>query len=417
MRKRMAILFCYIGIITFLVSRCGDDNKEIKNNVIKENVLDEAKTDKKIKISVSNNRPDDYSASPLIKKREINISDGNNYFAMILSDGGFGENISLVSIPYGKGKFVYVVRNEENFQSEMQIMALFEMKNPIDLGLEIEMKKLHINIEKNDIEITAKITEKTKKNFIILYQIINEDETLIGYDSVYDNEIVDCGYAYVENGKGEISEHLYDQFSKEDYSIRINGVYLLDENKTNTLKLSENSKWESSDLDGWYELNHKISCNSQDVYGIGIAKRIVDNKYENSIPFFVYNGTGKITYTKICNNKENKELKRKLKGNEVTLEDYFPKYSSEIKFFSDDCVKSNLYSVEYDNTAYVDESIEDELQEPAIGMTAEQVEASTWGKPKDINKTTYSWGVKEQWVYSNYRYIYLEDGVVTAIQE
>ena len=56
-------------------------------------------------------------------------------------------------------------------------------------------------------------------------------------------------------------------------------------------------------------------------------------------------------------------------------------------------------------------------KEPAIGMTAEQVEVSTWGKPDDINKTTYSWGVKEQWVYSDYRYIYLEDGIVTAITE
>lgn len=55
--------------------------------------------------------------------------------------------------------------------------------------------------------------------------------------------------------------------------------------------------------------------------------------------------------------------------------------------------------------------------EPYVGMTAEQVEASTWGKPNDINKTTTQYGVNEQWVYSNDKYIYLEDGVVTAIQE
>ena len=55
--------------------------------------------------------------------------------------------------------------------------------------------------------------------------------------------------------------------------------------------------------------------------------------------------------------------------------------------------------------------------EPYVGMTAEEVEKSTWGKPEDINKTTYSWGVKEQWVYSGNRYIYLEDGIVTAITE
>lgn len=54
---------------------------------------------------------------------------------------------------------------------------------------------------------------------------------------------------------------------------------------------------------------------------------------------------------------------------------------------------------------------------PAIGMTAAQVRASTWGEPEDINKTTYAWGTREQWCYSGYRYIYFENGVVTAIHE
>ena len=57
---------------------------------------------------------------------------------------------------------------------------------------------------------------------------------------------------------------------------------------------------------------------------------------------------------------------------------------------------------------------------PAIGMTADEVENSTWGKPYDINKTTTKNGISEQWVYksgSSFKYIYLENGVVTAIQE
>lgn len=56
-------------------------------------------------------------------------------------------------------------------------------------------------------------------------------------------------------------------------------------------------------------------------------------------------------------------------------------------------------------------------QAPKIGMTKTQVETSTWGKPTKINKTTYAWGVTEQWCYPNYKYIYFEDGIVTAIQE
>lgn len=54
---------------------------------------------------------------------------------------------------------------------------------------------------------------------------------------------------------------------------------------------------------------------------------------------------------------------------------------------------------------------------PAIGMTAEEVKNSTWGEPIKINKSTYSWGTSEQWVYSGYKYVYLDNGVVTAIQE
>lgn len=56
-------------------------------------------------------------------------------------------------------------------------------------------------------------------------------------------------------------------------------------------------------------------------------------------------------------------------------------------------------------------------KEPRIGMTAEEVRNSTWGSPKDINKHTYSWGIKEQWCYYGNKYIYLEDGIVTSISE
>lgn len=57
---------------------------------------------------------------------------------------------------------------------------------------------------------------------------------------------------------------------------------------------------------------------------------------------------------------------------------------------------------------------------PRIGMTKMEVEQSTWGYPYDINKTTTEYGVNEQWVYkvyNNYKYVYLDDGIVTAIQE
>jgi hypothetical protein len=52
-----------------------------------------------------------------------------------------------------------------------------------------------------------------------------------------------------------------------------------------------------------------------------------------------------------------------------------------------------------------------------LGMTAEQAIAG-WGRPRDINRTSGSFGVHEQWVYGEYGsgYLYFEDGVLTTIQ-
>ena len=61
-------------------------------------------------------------------------------------------------------------------------------------------------------------------------------------------------------------------------------------------------------------------------------------------------------------------------------------------------------------------SEDDTKSDPAIGMTAEEVEASTWGSPKKKNKDTYSWGTTEQWVYSR-GYIYFRNGIVSSISE
>jgi hypothetical protein len=51
-----------------------------------------------------------------------------------------------------------------------------------------------------------------------------------------------------------------------------------------------------------------------------------------------------------------------------------------------------------------------------IGMTQEEVLQSSWGRPREVNRTTYSFGVREQWVYGGKNYLYFEDGKLTAIQ-
>jgi hypothetical protein len=61
----------------------------------------------------------------------------------------------------------------------------------------------------------------------------------------------------------------------------------------------------------------------------------------------------------------------------------------------------------------------------AVGMTSLEA-VCTWGDPDDINTTSTRYGTSHQLVYEEYhgqtlgstfRYVYVEDGVVTAVQD
>jgi hypothetical protein len=51
----------------------------------------------------------------------------------------------------------------------------------------------------------------------------------------------------------------------------------------------------------------------------------------------------------------------------------------------------------------------------SLGMSKEDVLASSWGKPRKINTSHYSWGTYEQWVYDG-GYLYFQNGVLTSAQ-
>ena len=55
------------------------------------------------------------------------------------------------------------------------------------------------------------------------------------------------------------------------------------------------------------------------------------------------------------------------------------------------------------------------LDESKIGMTAEMCREA-WGTPDDINRSSGSWGVHEQWCYDWGGYLYMENGKLTSIQ-
>jgi len=51
-----------------------------------------------------------------------------------------------------------------------------------------------------------------------------------------------------------------------------------------------------------------------------------------------------------------------------------------------------------------------------IGMSKDACKLS-WGEPDDINTSRGRWGVHEQWVYSRNRYVYFDNGKLSAIQD
>jgi hypothetical protein len=53
---------------------------------------------------------------------------------------------------------------------------------------------------------------------------------------------------------------------------------------------------------------------------------------------------------------------------------------------------------------------------PRIGMSAKQVEATCWGKLDHLNRTETAGVITDQYVYESGAYVYLRDGIVTAIQ-
>lgn len=76
-------------------------------------------------------------------------------------------------------------------------------------------------------------------------------------------------------------------------------------------------------------------------------------------------------------------------------------------------------TVEFTKNIVINDSLTSKFDaEPApkIGMKKDELLRCNWGKPENINRTTTANGTEEQWCYSGYRYIYVDNGVVTTIQ-
>lgn len=82
-------------------------------------------------------------------------------------------------------------------------------------------------------------------------------------------------------------------------------------------------------------------------------------------------------------------------------------------YYDDALAKAKICQKLFNGKEYVNPN----AVEPYIGMLESEIKNCIWGDPEDINETITKYGTKKQYVYSNYRYLYFEDGVLTAIQK
>jgi hypothetical protein len=70
-------------------------------------------------------------------------------------------------------------------------------------------------------------------------------------------------------------------------------------------------------------------------------------------------------------------------------------------------------------------ALEKSKQGVSIGMSEDDVIASSWGRPTQVNRTTSGYGSSEQWVYRGFhgkylslptKYLYFTHGKLTTIQ-
>lgn len=159
----------------------------------------------------------------------------------------------------------------------------------------------------------------------------------------------------------------------------------------NEIMINLQGIWQKkNDLSNWI---YEITGWKLNVYSdMSIGKYIIENEHFYRLPG---NMTIQINNNEICIVLDSKKSIR------------FLNYDKNKNIITDDLgtfVKQPTYKIK-------------EIKEPSIGMTKSEVENSTWGKPEKINRTETIYGIREQWCYSRYRYIYFENGIVTSIQD
>lgn len=156
----------------------------------------------------------------------------------------------------------------------------------------------------------------------------------------------------------------------------------------------------------YYQKYNQIIENFTNIYGKPTENKIF---YEDDL----YKENEPTDWNKaIINNNLWCRSSWELKNDKISIQIYNPRRGKHSK------TQEDYITIEVNVRRIIPETTTvPQKQAPKIGMTKKEAENSTWGKPQKINRTTTVYGVSEQWVYSNYRYLYFDDGILTAIQD
>ncbi|MBU3114337.1 hypothetical protein [Clostridium lacusfryxellense] len=151
----------------------------------------------------------------------------------------------------------------------------------------------------------------------------------------------------------------------------------------------------------------KIKGITNDINLVQTAKLAPIHEYEQTL----------IRCNEILDIKESKYFQTFKNDTETKIKSIDDLYAKLNIAKRDKVITKKDISIKSEDTNVEKEDLNIRKKEPYIGMTEKNLLLCLWGRPEDINTTTTTYGVSKQYCYSDYRFVYVKDGIVTTIQD
>ena len=355
MKKRI-ILLLVIVLGLFTITGCGNEKKQeevIENNKTEEEIVENNKTEEELLW--------EDASKDIIYYKRITIYDSVEFEAIGASSG------SIEGAKFSKDvDFLIRERNNNRFASKfLDLLDETNIQEIIDNGNDLEKYLLisYLCLRTNHHEGLG-----GSLNWVSNNMLLDENDELIKV--YYRKQTYDKKGNFNVSDKTSLPYYIFEYSSPNETKNK----YILSL--------------------GYYSNKFGSLYTDIDLYKYNSMKEVKKSS--------------KIAYTKVDWVELKKDTIDKVITNNKEFLDFYIKYKNDIYYKRYDKEK-NIYGESSGSYVKKDYS-------PSIGMTASEVEESTWGSPKKINKDTYSWGTTEQWVYDR-GYIYFKNGKVTSISE